>query len=109
MKKLWTLLAVGSLGAVAWGAKLSPAMAADPKQVVNLQCGIFGKTQPVIAVDASPALKGSLALACPTIGTGATCAACEAALLTDGYPLDAAFDSIQSTSTYAGAYYVFSK
>ncbi len=113
MKKLGTLLAaVGALGAVAWGAGLSPAAAADPKQVVNLQCTTFAGPGPqsVFAVDASPALTGSLALACPKSGkTGASCAACEAALLTAGYQLDTAFNSIQSTSRYAGAYYVFSK
>ena len=110
MKKPWTLLAVGALGAVAWGAGQSPTAAADPKQVVNLQCGVvFGNNQPIVGLDASPALKGTLALACPTNGAAATCAACEAALLAGGYQLDTAFNSLQSTSHYAGAYYVFSK
>src|SRR5262249_1706512 len=108
MKKIETLLAVAALGAVGWGVALSPAMA-DPKQVVNVQCTIF-KPQTVFGVDANPALTGSLALACPKEGrAGASCAAWEAALLTDGYKLNAAFNSFQSTSRYAGAYYLFSK
>jgi hypothetical protein len=109
MKKLGAVLAVvEALSTVAWGAGLSPAAAADPTQVVNIQCTLF--PQSVHGVDASPALKGSLALACPKEGRkGASCAECEAALLTRGYQLDAAFNVIQSTAVYAGAYYVFSK
>jgi hypothetical protein len=112
MEKLGRSLAVGALGAVAWGLGLSPAAATDPAppQVVNLQCGVFltgtaAGPQAVWNVDASPSLSGSLARVCKAAAL--SCAACEAALLTAGYQLTWVVYSLQASSAYSGAYYVF--
>lgn len=102
MKKLATFLVFGAVLAAGLPGR---AMAAD---IVTLQCGIFvSNLSGVIGISASGGV--TLPLSCAIANPPNSCSQCVAHLLNKGFKLANSFNVVQSTTDFAGPYFVFQR